>query len=225
MSISESDLQQARTPSELRQHCDYLRASAENDPVEREKSHRRKGDGKLYQPYFTEIVPLALFTSVYYRDVVRIQPVFGNQQYDAKVLKWGITLEKIEITKPHDGKELSDDLSLVANRGYGEVGLGTPLQSLKKLKPFITKTAEKKAKNNYSSSVLVFAITYDPPYPPLKEEEAINKQLEEYQMLLKSHKYKARKVVMFDVITGTIYPIQKGKLINVILKLLIGKKY
>jgi len=224
VSISEKEIQKARTPSDLRQYCDDLRANAENDQSERHKSHRRKGDGKLYQPYFTEIVPLALFSSVYYRDVVNIQPVLGNQQYDAEVQKWDVTFEKIEITKPHDGKELSDDLNLMADRGYGKSGLDTPLQSLQKLRPFIMKTAEKKAANDYASAVLVFVLTYDPPYPPLKEEESIEKLLKEYKQILQSYKYKARKVLMFDVISNNFYTVQRGSIIHEILRLFIGKK-
>jgi len=221
MPLSETCLEKPRKPSGLRQFCDDQRKDAAFNDVERKLSHLRKGVGRSYQVYFTEIVPLALFSSKYYDDTVNIQPVLGSQTYDARVKKWGVTLEKIEITKPHDGKALSEELNLLATRGYGELGLGTPLQLLQRLEPIIKTTAENKASKNYSGAVLVFALTYDPPFPC--QEKAIFELLMKYLELLKSYKFKARRVVMFDMISGEVYEVQRGNFIHSLLRVLIGK--
>ena len=221
MAVTKQDIEKPRSPSALRKYCDEQRSLASSDDDERKKSHRRRGSGAIYQLYFTEIEPLSRFCKEFYKDCVLIKPVLGNQQYDAEVTKWGKVLEKIEITKPHDGKALSDDLNLVADRGFGEVSGKTPLGTLKDIEPLLEKTAKKKSEKNYKGAVLVFAINYDPPYPPLNEESEIQIVLMKYIDILSRFKYKARKVVMFDITSNRIYSVQRGTLLYWLLGLLI----
>ena len=221
--MTKQELETPRAPAGLSKYCNEKRKKAESDTNERNKSHRRRGDGSIYQVYFTEIVPLALFSEVFYKNNVLIKPVLGNQQYDAEVIKWGRVIEKIEITKPHDGKELSDDLNLMADRGYGAAGSQTPLGTLKKLKSILEKTSRSKSKKNYSGAVLVFAISYDPPFPQLNEDSDIQKVMTEYVQVLKRYKYNARKVIMFDMNSKQTYSIQRGSAIHWLIGLFICK--
>jgi len=223
MAVSKEDIEVSRSPSELREYCADQRLLSENDDEERKKSHRRRGDGAIYQPYFTEIEPLSHFAPEFYKEHVVIKPVLGNQQYDAEVVKWGYVAERIEITKPHDGKELTDDLNLVADRGHGELSSKSPLETLKELEPILENTARKKSQKDYSTSVLVFVITYDPPYPPLNEEAEIESVLGKYVKILKKYKYRARKVVMFDINSKRIYSVKRGNLLSFLVGLVIRK--
>ena len=70
MAVTERDIELPRKPSELKQYCEDRRSHAKIDEIERHKSHRRKGDGAIYRPYFTEIVTLSnsvhSFTKIMY---------------------------------------------------------------------------------------------------------------------------------------------------------------
>lgn len=223
MAVSKEDIEIPRSPIDLRRYCAEQRKLAENDDVERKKSHLRRGDGAIYQPYFTEIEPLSRFTPEFYKDHVLIKPVLGNQQYDAEVIKWGWVVEKLEITKPHDGKALTDDLNLVAERGHGNGNSKTPLETLKELEPLLKINAKKKSSKDYRGAVLVFVITYDPPFSPLNEESEIEIVLDKYLNLLRGYKYRARKVVMFDIHSKRSYSVKRGNLLSLLVGLVIRK--
>src|SRR5712671_2779530 len=104
--LTEADLEQPRTQSELRKCVDDLhRRFSETNEGKRAVRLRR---GHLVKKFMEEIWPLALFADAFYRDRsdVRFRPVIGDQpSYDALLIEAGRPQHHLEITQAFDGQQ------------------------------------------------------------------------------------------------------------------------
>ena len=101
MPLTRDDLEMPRTPLELRAFVELVRERVHHNPVEFESGMTKKG---YYKEFLDEVVPLCNFAEVAYPPEYRVQPVLGNQGYDALVFdNQGAEEDKVEFTKPYDG--------------------------------------------------------------------------------------------------------------------------
>src|SRR5712671_6308546 len=103
--LTEADLEQPRTQSELRKCVDELhRRFSETNEGKRAVRLRR---GHLVKKFMEEIWPLALFADAFYRgrSDVQFQPAIGNQSYDARLFEASThrVLHHLQITQSFDG--------------------------------------------------------------------------------------------------------------------------
>lgn len=132
------------------------------DPLEREAGSSRRG---YYKEFLDEVVPLARFAAQVYDESYTIQPVVGNQGYDAIVrAPDGGIVDKIEIANPIDGATVAETAREVAQRGIGGFRVGDPGDEVEDLIPIIERVAKKKATKDYSDATVVFNVSALPPF-------------------------------------------------------------
>jgi len=139
-----------------------LRDAASVDPEERTDAYSHKG---LYKQFVDEVLPLSDFVLLQYPENCSIEPVLGNQGYDAIVYDChGQECDRIEIKKPHDGAERAEDGRLVLERGFGNVHVGRPGDELRPLIPFARATCRDAALRDYSDCTLLIVLpVLEPP--------------------------------------------------------------
>lgn len=170
--ITKSEIEKIRSPLGLRQFVVRRIKKIKGKTSERHKSHQKQG---LYKEFWDEIVPLSLYALKSLPKHYRVQPVLGNQGYDAIVFdKRNDRVGYIEITYPHDGESSAADGRLLASRGFGQVQCFHPGENLKSLFPIIKATCERKSQKDYSDCYLVIVIGYIPPF---KEHEPLYQKL------------------------------------------------
>ena len=193
--ISKQEIEKARSPRGLRQfvvrRVNKIRGS-------RDQRHKAMLKQYLYKIFSDEIVPLSVFCLKNYPNTYFVQPVVGNQGYDAVVrdVKDKI-VEYVELTLPHDGSSAAKDARLVVSRGYGETDVYEPGENLKRMFSFILKACHKKSKKDYSDCSLVVCVNFVPPFPEHKKEytNSIKQLIEEIQKI----SFKAKKVYLLVV--------------------------
>jgi hypothetical protein len=168
MMISSSDIQQRRSPQALRDFVIELDNAVRADKAEHQSGMLKKG---LYKEFLDEMVPLRIFVQNFYPGNYEIQPILGNQGYDALVFdEKGIEVDRVEMTTPHDGSYDAKDAKLVVERGYGEVKIGTPGDDFDALFPFVLSICQKKAIRDYKDCTLVVSISPMPPFESFKKK-------------------------------------------------------
>lgn len=217
--VGGQDIEKKRSVKELSEYIRNIRDSVIDDKVERHLALQKK---ELYKHHVDEMVPLASFCEHYYtRRGVEILPVLGNQPYDAEVYKYGILLEKIELTLPHDGATQAVENKQVVSRGWSDVTAGRIGREIEELLPYFKSTAKKKSQKNYKNCVLVFFLKYKPPFEGYDQEEKFEKKIMKIIDVLGQFRYNARSVYLFDMTKKEFHLIQKpvclGRLIKKIL--------
>ena len=190
--ITSSALEERRSPSELREFVIRLKQAVQANKFERHRGHQKKG---LYKQFLEELIPLSCFATQVYPDSYKVQPVLGNQGYDALV--WsevGEEVDRVEITSPHDGAAEAEDLRLVVDRGYGQLHIGTPGEDFEALFPHVLAACRKKAKKDYGGCTLVVAIAPIPPFASL--EDRYEQQIEALVGAISRIRFKARRVFL-----------------------------
>ena len=177
--ITVESIQQRRSPIALREFVDHVRDAVRSDTSELKFGLRMKG---LYNGFIKEIVPLSRFAAQAYPETYRIQPVLGNQGYDAFVFdETGTEVDRVEMTKPHDGEARAADAKLVVNRGYGRFREQDPGDDFNELVSFVLDTCKKKAQKDYGNCTLVVAIDPQPPFAAfdlgLRQSDAVRATL------------------------------------------------
>ncbi len=149
----------------------------------------------MYKQFLDEIVPLSCFAAWAYPESYEIQPVLGNQGYDAVVFnETGEEVDRIEITTPHDGAAEAMDARLVVNRGYGQAHVESPGDDFNALVPRVLAVCREKALKDYSDCTLVVAIE---PLPPFTSFEAqYEKQIEVLASEMAQISFKAKRVFL-----------------------------
>jgi hypothetical protein len=190
--ISSSDIQQQRSPKELYEFVHAVKSSVRSNDFERHRGITKQG---WYKEFLDEIVPLSYFSVLMYPETWKIQPVLGNQGFDAKVLNNnGEVIDHIEVTSPQDGAFEASDARIVVERGYGQLRTGKPGEDFDTLFPFVLETCLKKAKKDYTDCTLVVAIS---PFPPFRSfEEQRKEQLDSLMNEMIKIKFKAKKVFL-----------------------------
>ena len=161
MLITILDIEQPRSPTALREFVLACKDAVRADDDERHRGMLKKD---LYKEFLDEIVPLSCFAVLEYPENYLIQPVLGNQGFDAVVLdEFGRESDRIEMTCPGDGAENARDARLTVKRGYGAIRMGKPGDEFEALVPHVLDTYRRKAMKDYADCTLVVAIE---PLPP-----------------------------------------------------------
>jgi len=146
----------------LFEFVDKFKDAVQTDPVERHRGILKKD---LYKEFLDEIVPLSCFAVLIYPETYQIQPVLGNQGYDALVFnESGVEIDRIEMTAPHDGNAAAKDARQVVKYRFGEVQVGEPGDDFEALIPDVVCVSKRKAQKDYSDCTLVIAIEPLPPF-------------------------------------------------------------
>ena len=193
MLITPQQIQERRAPKALRQFAEDVRVAVRADRSEFESGMQRRG---VYKKFLDEIEPLSQFAVLAYPDTNLVEPVLGNQGYDAVVYGAdGQIVDRIELTKPFDGAIAAEDAREVLESGIGAFRVGEPGHDIEDLIPIIERTCRDKAQNDYSDATLVFVI---PALPPFSGFEArYEEQLRRIKTSLASTSYRAKRVFMF----------------------------
>lgn len=188
--ITPSTLQKRRSPRALRNFVIEIKESVRANYAELRLGIQKRG---LYKEFLEEIVPLSLFALLVYPESHEIQPVLGNQGYDALVFdEMGKEVDRIEMTIPHDGKSASKDADLIVGRGCSQLYVENPGDDFDALVPYVRDICRKKAMKDYHDCTLVVAIE---PMPPFASFEAqYEKQVDALASEIVKIKFKAKRV-------------------------------
>lgn len=155
-----SDLEEYRTPSEMKEYMNRIRGCVKASPDLSEKARIKKGK---FKKLLEEFNPLLLFgNSRFCAPDSRMKIVLGNQGYDALIEEGNGDITKLEITLYCDGKADYIDGIKINERGYGEVRLtGTSSLDVHEA-DYIEKilaNARKKSAKSYSDASLLFVVS------------------------------------------------------------------
>ena len=188
--LTSEEMQQRRSPSELRKFVEEVWNRVGNDKAEWELGVQKKG---CYKQFLDEIVPLSRFAEKMYPETYRIQPVLGNQGHDARVFdEMEREIDKIEIAIPKEGAENAEDARHLIDRGYGVFRVGDPGDAFKRLGLLALRTSENKARKDYSDCILVIAISIGKINPFPEYEAALQELIGKLQKI----KFKAKGVFL-----------------------------
>jgi hypothetical protein len=190
--ITDSEVQQPRSPSDLREFVVEVDKDVRANESERKRGMQKKG---LYKQFLEELIPISRFAVWAYPDNYKVKPVLGNQGYDALVFsETGEEVDRIEITNPRDGAAEAKDVRLVMDRGYGECYVGIPGEEFDALSPHVLAACRKKAQKDYGDCTLVFSIA---PEPRFQSFEALyEKKIEALVRDMAQIRYKAKRVFL-----------------------------
>jgi len=190
--ISKDEIEKTRSPRGLRQFVTRRVEKVRRVTKQRHEAVLKKG---IYKVFSDEIIPLSIFCLKIYPNTYTVQPVIGNQGYDAIVRDdKGNIFDHIELTLPHDGFSAARSARLVVERGYGKIDIYSPGKNLNRMFSFILKACHNKSKKDYSNCSLVVCLNFSPPFPEHKKEylNSIKKLLKE----IKCISFRARKVYL-----------------------------
>jgi hypothetical protein len=126
--------------------------------VERHKAMKKRG---IYKVFSDEIIPLSIFCLKNYPNDFVVQPVLGNQGYDAIVKDdQGNIVDYIELTLPHDGESAAEDARNITTRGYGKTDVYAQGEDLRRQFKVILKTCFDKSQKDYSDCSLVVVVEF-----------------------------------------------------------------
>jgi hypothetical protein len=188
--ITSADIEKRRSPHALRDFVVELKRVVRADELERHRGIQKAG---LYKEFLDEIVPLSLFALHAYPESYEVQPVLGNQGYDALVFdQSGNEVDRIELTVPHDGAAAAKDARLIVVQGYGRTQVGTPGDDFQALFPCVLAVCNKKAMKDYGDCSLVVAIE---PMLPFESFEALYEtQIEALASEMGKIQFRAKRV-------------------------------
>lgn len=190
--IVKDEIEKTRSPRGLRQFVMRRITQICRLTNERHDALRKKG---IYKVFSDEIIPLSIFCLKTYPNTYTVQPVIGNQGYDAIVRdeKWNI-YDHIELTLPHDGLSAANNARLVVERGHSEIDMYRPGENLNRMFSLILKACQNKSIKDYSNCSLVVCLNFSPPFPKHKKVylSSINKLIDE----IRDISFHARKVYL-----------------------------
>lgn len=149
---------------------------------------------KDYKFFIDEVWPLSNFCSVVLDESYEIEPIKGNQGYDARVYKSGVFQFNIEIAYPHDGQARAQNARRLVKNGVSPLKISSPsnlITTLKKIKD----VCKKKSKKDYSDSVLLFNIATGAVNEAQVEE--FLPAMQEVQKVVEKCSFKARSVYLY----------------------------
>ncbi|MBN1396691.1 MAG: hypothetical protein JXA06_01540 [Bacteroidetes bacterium] len=190
--ITHIEIQLKRSPQDLREFVINLKNSVRTDKKEYQNGILKKG---YYKEFLDEVVPLSIFAHEFYPQNYKIQPILGNQGYDALVFDENdFEVDRIEMTFPQNGSYEAQDAKLVIERGYSNIQICKPGDDLDSLFPFILSTCQNKSIKDYSDCTLVITISPLPPFEQfvIKYDAQINSLLSQLSMI----KFNAKRVFL-----------------------------
>lgn len=190
--IGLEDIERPRSPKKLREFVTQLKKQTEADIQEFKLGIQKKG---LYKEFVDEIMPLSSFAISAYPENYKIKPILGNQGYDALVYNdMGQEVDRIEITRPHDGADRAKDGRLIANRGYGRMKVGNPGEDFELLFSHVLSVCSSKAEKDYSDCTLVICIAPMQPFESFKEQ--YENQIDTLVRKIAEFKFRAKRVYL-----------------------------
>lgn len=186
------DIVKPRSPQELGDFVEQVSASVRADMDEIHAGNSRRG---YYKEFLDEVVPLARFTLHLYDNSHTIEPVLGNQGFDAIVRdSKGCIVDKIEIANPIDGASISAIAREVAQKGYGGIMVYDPGEEIEELIPIIERTAQSKATKDYSDTTVVFNISALPPFKGFEAQH--EEQIARIRNILVQSGFNAKRIFL-----------------------------
>jgi hypothetical protein len=190
--ITKEDIEKPRSPRGLRQFVTSRKRKIGTITAERHKAMRRKG---LYNVFIKEIVPLSVFALKAYPNSHRVQPVLGNQGYDAIIKDMeGKIVDFVELTFPDDWKAEAVDANLTISRGYGKCDVFNPGDDIDRLFKFIQHVCLKKAGIDYSDCTLVIVINFLPA--PKQFRKLYSQKIQQLLTNVESTSFTAKRVCL-----------------------------
>lgn len=192
MPLSPEDIAKPRSPVDLFNFVEQVIASVRADLAELHIGNARRG---YYKEFLDEVVPLACFTLQLYDNSHTVEPILGNQGFDAVIRnESGHIVDKVEIANAIDGASVSAIAREVAHTGYGGLTVGNPGDDLEALIPIIERVAKDKAIKDYSGVTVVFNIAATTPFEGFQVRH--NEQLDRIRKILVSAGFRAKRVFM-----------------------------
>lgn len=202
MPLKPSDLEVPRTAAQLRCFVERVRASVRADRSEFELGMTKRG---LYKQFLDEVEPLCNFSEAAYPNDYKVQPVLGNQSYDAIAFdERGVEFEKVEFAKPYNGAQAASSSRQVVARGYSDMQVCDHTEVLEDLIPFFEATSAAKSQKDYGGVTVVFVLAAPPALPGV--EASFERQIERIKSIIAAHKFKAKRVLL-HVPPGRLLPI------------------
>jgi hypothetical protein len=190
MMIESADIEKPRSPKELREFVTKVKKQTEANMQEFKLGIQKKG---IYKEFVDEIMPLSSFAVLAYPENYEIRPILGNQGYDALVYnEIGQEVDRVEITRPHDGADRAKDGRLIANGGRGQMKVGNPGDHFELLFSHVLSVCSSKAEKDYSDCTLVISIA--PPFESFKEQ--YENQIATLVGKIAKFKFKAKRVYL-----------------------------
>jgi hypothetical protein len=193
MMLTESELQRRRSPADLRAFAERVVEWVRSSRDEFANGMTRRG---LYKEFLDEILPLSHFAVVAYPSTYSVEPVLGNQGYDVMVYDdAGSEVDRLELTRPHDGRASAEDARLVVRDGIGAFRIGDPGSEIEELLPHVLQTARAKAQKDYGGCTLVIVLGIQ---PPIAGFEAVHEaRVQQIVSGVSEIHFRARRVVLF----------------------------
>ena len=196
--VTKDDVEKQRTPRGLRQFVARRVKKIKQIKDERHKAMQKEG---IYKFFLQEVIPLSIFCLKQYSNNHSIQPVIGNQGYDAVVRnERGRVIDYIEVTLPHDGASRNKNVRLVVSRGYSETGvqdIDDIGEDLTRMFPSVLKTCKDKSRIDYSDCTLVVVVEFIQPDP--ENEKLYTDRLKQLIDRIRDISFRAKRVYVLAV--------------------------
>lgn len=190
MALSPENIVKPRSPRDLCNFVEQVIASVRADLAELHLGNARRG---YYKEFLDEVIPLACFASQFYDNSHTVEPIFGNQGFDAVIRnESGHIVDKVEIVNAIDGANVSAVAKEVAQTGYGGLIVSDPGDDLEMLIPIIERVAKKKAIKDYSGITVVFNIASTTPFEGFESRHI--EQLQRIKDILILAGFRAKRV-------------------------------
>ena len=190
--ISKADIEQRRSPQVLYDYVESVKDAVNADPVEIKKGFLKKD---YYKEFLDEILPLSRFARLHYPSGYSIEPVLGNQGYDALVFdEHGQEVDRVEITSPQDGHDEAESNRLVVERGFGKTKTAPFNNVFEGLLPHVIETCNAKAQKDYSDCSLVIAVA--PLFSFAGYESLMDLQVKHLAAEIRRIKFKAKRAFL-----------------------------
>lgn len=189
-----------RTPSELLSFVEKVHQDVRENRVAFEAGMKKRG---RYKEFLDEVQPLCAFSSATYPENFTVQPVLGNQGYDAIVFdSKGQQFERLEFARPYDGESVAKAARQVVSDGHSALEVRDLTDPLGSFIPYIRATAKAKSEKDYRGITIVFILAVPPPIAGTELFFAI--QVSEIVEIIKRNLFNAAKVLLFIPTNQTI---------------------
>jgi hypothetical protein len=193
MPLAASDLEKPRTPAQLRAFVEKVRASVRANRADFELGMAKQD---YYKEFLDEVEPLCYFAEVAYPADHKVQPVLGNQGFDAIVFDaQGREVDKVEFAKPHDGAASAARARQVVARGHSDLHICDYTEVLNEFMPFFEVTGKDKSLKDYSGVTVVFVLAAPPALVGV--ESVFERQIERLKAIIAENKFKAKRVFLY----------------------------
>lgn len=190
MNEEDNELTSKRTPKELEEFC--LQYKDQVSELNLKAGLLREHQD--YKFFIDEVWPLSRFCIEVFDENYQIQPVKGNQGFDAKVYRFGKFEFNIELAYPHDGsKRAAKARNLVKNEISG-FEISSPSR-LNEIRHNIVSVCEAKSKKDYSDCILLFNIVTGAVYE--KQLLEFSGAMEEVENIVGSYNFRAKSVFLY----------------------------